>query len=243
LEAITVVEKVWFAFIVFVLQDNSKSLVSSHVVGIPVKRESLLASTVLLVWIKADVMCKKGVISGSAEGMVPDLEPINAAAKHCGLDLEVLELERDLLVGDCDGNLAVFIALVLVVIDLRLSENDVFGKIKRLAVEVANVFDDKTRTTVSYSIRNRTDDDCESYKDAADQSKAFPLFVLLNDDWSWSWSSLLLSWITSICWCWGSRRVTLGSSILLDVHNNRLLHGRLLSVLWLHDFFLEMIEK
>ena len=65
-------------------------------------------------------MCKKGVISGSAEGMVPDLEPINAAAK-IGLDLEVLEFERDLLVGDCDGNLAVFIALVFVVIDLRLT--------------------------------------------------------------------------------------------------------------------------
>ena len=35
-----------------------------------------------------------------------------------------------------------------------------------------------------------------------------------------------------LTWCWWSRScVTLGSSILLDVHNNRLLLGWLLSIL------------
>ena len=70
------------------------------------------------------IALKETGISSSAESVVFDLEPIYAARKKRSsvLDFEVFELERDLLVRDCDRNLAVLIVFVLFVIDLRLTE-------------------------------------------------------------------------------------------------------------------------
>jgi hypothetical protein len=64
---------------------------------------------------------KKCRVRRSAESVVFDLEPIDAAPSKTALNFEVFELERDLLVRDCDGNFAVFIAFVFLVIDLRLT--------------------------------------------------------------------------------------------------------------------------
>ena len=65
----------------------------------------------------------------SAENFVFDLEPIDAAHKYTGLNFEVFELERDLLVRDCDSNFAVFIVLVLMATDLWLTEKELLEEL------------------------------------------------------------------------------------------------------------------
>ena len=66
---------------------------------------------------------KKSWVRISAESVISDLQPIVAAEKAF-TDVKVFEFERDLPVGDCDRNYAVFIVFVFFGIDLRLTEKE-----------------------------------------------------------------------------------------------------------------------